>query len=146
MTLRVYLINNDGTTDFIDYGLESSNYKGILKTEIREDSTKVKAWSGSKYVGIPEIDHPPKPKTKKSNKKKIPEYEIFNYKVHDTERDYYWVSALCSNCNESCQVAIPQKQKIDKRGFRYLSCRKCGCEKSLHYAKWDGKKYRTVTK
>ncbi|MGI9567069.1 MAG: hypothetical protein ACR2LL_08675 [Nitrosopumilus sp.] len=143
MTLRVYLKQTDGETNFIDFGLNADNYDAVIKTEIREDSNKIKTYSGSKYVGIPEIDDPPKPKpTPKKQKTKtfLPEYEIFNYKVHDTDREYYWVSAVCSNCDESCQVAIPRKQKIDRRGFKYLFCPKCGVEKSLHYARWNHQK------
>lgn len=157
MGLRVYLQDNEGKTKFIDYGLEEKNYKAIIRTEIREEKSKIKTFSGSKWVGIPEIDErealqglvveqKSKPKPKKKNQ--IPQYEIFNFKVHDTDREYYWVSALCSNCLESSQVAIPRKQKIDKRGFKCLSCPKCNVEKSLNYARYDSvkKKYFMVGK
>ena len=147
MGLRVYLQDNEGDTSFIDYGLEGKNYKAIIRTEIREENSKVKTFSGSKWVGIPEIDEreslqDQKPKLKSKKKtNQIPEYEIFNYKIHDTDNDYYWVSTVCSNCLESTQVAIPRNQKIDKRGFKCLSCPKCSVEKSLYLAKYDhGKK------
>jgi len=136
MTLRVYFITNDGSTNYIDYDLVAKNYKGILKTEIREDFTKVKAWSGSKYVGIPEIDNPPIVKKSKES-----QYEIFNYKIHDTDREHYLVSALCSNCNETTQVVIQQKQKIYKKSFKSLVCPKCVVSGGLHYAIWNGIKY-----
>jgi len=148
MELRVYLILNNGKTDFIDYGLQGKNYRGILRTEIREDSSKVKTYSGSKYVGIPEIDDPVLDtsitKIKKKSKKHTTEYEIFNYKVHDTDRDYYWVSALCTNCLESCQVAIPRGEKIDKVALKKLACPKCGLKKSLNQAKWNGHEHVKV--
>lgn len=152
MGLRVYLKSIDGKTDFIDYGLNADNYDAVIKTEIRTETSKVKTYSGSKFVGIPEIDQQiinlEKPiiklKTIKNTKSKIPEYEIYNYKVHDTDREYYWVSALCSNCYENTQVAIPRKQKIDKRGFKCLFCPKCGVEKSLHLAKYDYQKKRYI--
>ena len=158
MGLRVYLQTNEGETDFIDYGLEGKNYKSIIRTEIREENSTVKAFSGSKYVGITEIDEKEvlqelvveqKPKIKSKKKtNQIPEYEIFNYKVHDTDREYYWVSVICSNCLNNSQVAIPRKQKIDKRGFKCLFCPKCGVEKSLHLARYDygKKKYLKVGK
>lgn len=150
MGLRVYLRQTDGKTHFIDYGLAAENYDGIIKTEIRTDLSTVKTYSGSKYVGIAEIDNPKSntiTKSKIKHKKKIPEYEIFNYKVHDTDREYYWVSSICSNCNESAQVAIPRKQKIDTRGFKSLFCPKCGIEKTLHYARYNytTKKYVKLT-
>jgi len=140
MTLRVYLRQPDGKTHFIDYGLNADNYDGIIKTELRTESSKVKTYSGSKWVGIPEIDHPitlTKTIHKNKQKKKLPEYEIFNHKVHDTDREYYWVSCVCSNCYHNTQAAIPRKQKIDKRGFKCLICPKCGVEKSLHYARYN---------
>ncbi len=158
MGLRVYLKDNENETTFIDYGLEGKNYKAIIRTEIREEKSKVKTYSGSKWVGIPEIDEKEglqqlvvKQKSKIKPKKKtnqIPEYEIFNYKVHDTDREYYWVSVICSNCNDNAQVAIPRKQKIDKRGFKCLFCPKCGIEKSLNLARYDygKKKYLKVGK
>jgi len=152
MGLRVYLQDNEGETSFIDYGLEETKYKAIIRTEIREEKSKVKTFSGSKYVGIPEIDQAedqkPKAKTKKKTTNEIPQYEIFDYKVHDTENEYYWVSAVCSNCLESTQVVIPRNEKIDKRGFKCLSCPKCSIEKSLHLARYDSvkKKYLMVGK
>lgn len=141
MGLRVYLKDNDGKTHFIDYGLDSSNYQAIIKTEIREESSKIKTYSGSKYVGIPEIDNPPKIKPNKKSKNKIPDYEIFDSDTHDTDTEYYWVSAICSNCNGTTQVAILKNDKVDKRGFRNLVCPKCLCVKTIHHAKWDGIKY-----
>ncbi len=83
-------------------------------------------------------------KVKEVNKNKIPEYQIFNSKFHNTETEYYWVSALCLNCIESTQVAIPRKEKLNDIGFKGLICPKCGSEKSLHHAVWDGKKYVRV--
>jgi len=158
MGLRVYLQDNDGAMSFIDYGLEGKNYKAVIRTEIREEKSKVKTFSGSKWVGIPEIDErealqdlvveqKPEHKSKKKTNK-IPQYEIFDYKVHDTDREYYWVSTICSNCLESTQVAIPRNQKIDKRGFKCLSCPKCSVEKSLHHARYDHgkKKYIRILK
>lgn len=152
MTLRVFFENKQGETEFQTWGLNAENIEAVLKTEVLEDSEKLKTWSGSKYVGLEEFDNPketPKKTIVKPKKKtKLPEYEIFNDKVHDTDREYYWVSALCSNCNDNAQVAIPRKQKIDKRGFKCLSCPKCGVEKSLNLARYDygKKKYFKVGK
>lgn len=145
MTLRVFLIDNDGNTSVHTYGLEAKNHKGILKTEILEDTMKVRAWSGSKFVGLAEFDDPPKPRVKKS-KSKTSKYEIFDWHNHDTDNKYYWVSALCSNCNESSQIAIPQGQKVDRNAIKKIPCGKCHCEKTLAYAKYDGHKYVRVGK
>ncbi len=71
------------------------------------------------------------------------EYQIFNYKYHETKLKFYWISALCGNCNESCQVAIPQKETVDPVKINQLLCPKCCC-KELHFAKWNGKSYEVI--
>jgi len=71
------------------------------------------------------------------------EYQIFNSKHHDTKLKFYWVSALCKNCYESCQVAIPQKEAVDFLKINQLLCPKCCC-KQLNFATWNGQKYEVV--
>lgn len=76
--------------------------------------------------------------------KKEIEYQIFNSKYHDTDTKWYWVSALCGNCNESTQVAIPQKQKVDQHKIADLVCPKCIVSNCLRFAKWNGKTYEVI--
>lgn len=143
MGLRVYLQTKDGKTDSITYGLAGENYTAVIKTEILEESEKVIAWSGSKYVGIPEIDNPqrtPKPKRKCH----VDEYVIFDYRKHDTDLEYYWVSALCSNCKESQQIAIKKHSKVSNTKIRKVRCPRCKLKNVLNHAVWDGHKYVTM--
>lgn len=139
MGLRVYLKDNDGKTDFIDYRLVGQNYQAVIRTEIREESSKVKTYSGSKWVGIPEIDErealqellvdPPK------------SYKIFDMVKDNTDRDVYWVSALCINCNHSQQISIPLRTKVNRNLINSMTCPRCKVPKSLRYAVWNGVKY-----
>ena len=139
MGLRVYLKDNNGKTDFIDYGLADRNFQSVIRTEIREDSSKVKTFSGSKWVGIPEIDE------QEALKELIVEtpksYKIFDMVKDDTDNKVYWVSALCTNCNQSKQIAIPLKTKVNRNLINSMTCPRCKVPKSLRYAVWNGVRY-----
>ena len=139
MGLRVYLQNNEGETTYIDYGLEGRNYKNIIRTEIREDSSQVKTFSGSKWVGIPEIDE------QEALKELVVEtpksYKVFNMREDDTKNKVYWVSALCTNCNQSQQISIPLKTKVNKNLINSMTCPRCKVPRSLRHAVWNGIKY-----
>ena len=143
MGLRVYLVDNDGKTDSITYGLAGENYKAILKTEILEETQQVKAWSGSKYVGIPEIDNPQATKQPK-RKQHTDNYAIYDWRKHNTELEYYWVSALCTNCLESQQIAIRKHNKVSNKKIKQVECPRCKQTNVLNHAKWDGHKYVLV--
>ena len=137
--LRVYLTDINGKTASHDYELDGSHYDKIIKTEILEETSKVKTWSGSKFVGIPEVDE-------QLEKEDDNQYEKFDYKIHDTDNHFYWVSALCSNCNETTQVTIKQGEKVNKLKIKNTPCGKCGCNKTLCQARYDGQKYVRMMK
>lgn len=142
MTLRVYLTDTSGSTGFIDYGLDSKNYSTIVKVEIREDKSTVKTWWDPTDVKFPKTDNS---KSKKKNSK-TNSYEIFDQKIHNTETEFYWISAICSNCNHSSQIAIPKGEALQYKKLYKTFCPKCGLLKTLHRAKWDGHQYKVVKK
>lgn len=139
MGLRVYLKDNDGKTDFIDYGLAGQNYQAVIRTEIREDSSKVKTFSGSKWVGILEIDEQEALKELLVESPKS--YKIFDMMKDDTDSKVYWVSALCVNCNHSQQISIPLKTKVNKNLINSMTCPRCKVPRTLRHAVWNGVKY-----
>lgn len=156
MTLRVYVEHDDGEKRFIDYGLEASTIKSVFKVEVLQDESKVKTWMGSKWTGIKSVDDELKArdkqeeiqKAKKLLEEKQPKskYEIYDYKKHDTDHIWYWVSALCTNCNNSRQIVIKKGEPIIPNQFKLLNCDRCGVKGSLRYARWDGHKYVIAVK
>jgi len=142
MTLRVYFEDEDGSVYSVEYGCDASKKAKIIKVELLTDVLKSKTWIGSKYVGIPEIDSElDKPKKKK---KKTENYEIFDSSVHDTDKNYYWISALCINCQNSAQIAIKKNAKVDRKKLKPLKCPKCKIKGSLRQARWNGHEYKVI--
>lgn len=140
MTLRVYLKDNDGKTSFIDYGINTENYQSVIKVELYLESSKLKSWMGSKYVGISSIDTPQKQKTSLKN------YDVFDLDKHDTDTEFYLASALCSNCNNTTQIAIKKGDKLQSKKLYTIACSKCTLLKTLRFAKWNGHEYKVIKK
>lgn len=135
MTLRVYLEDNDGKPHSIDYGLNGEDYQSIIKVEILEDSTKLKTWIGSKFVNISESPQSPKQQTTSK------QYEIFDIGLHDTDFKFYWITAMCSNCNQTSQLAIPKGEAVQTKKVSNTPCNRCKISKTLFRVKWNGKEY-----
>jgi len=140
MTLRVYLTDNTGETAFIDYGINAENYRSITKVELREETSKIK-----NILGVMEIETP-----KKSNiltsKIKLKNYEIFEPHKHDTDTEFYLMSALCTNCTDTSQIAIKKGEPCQSKKLHNTICPKCNLTKTLRFAKWKGHEYKVRKK
>jgi len=140
MTLRVYLKDHNGGTDFIDYGINAENYQSIIKVELREETSKVKNILGVIEIATPQRSNTLTPKTSLKN------YEIFESQKHDTDAEFYWMSALCSNCNNTSQIAIKKRESIQSKKLHNTICPKCNLIKTLRFAKWNGHEFKVTKK
>ena len=140
MTLRVYLRDNNGWTDFIDYGINAENYQSITKVELREETSKVKDILGVIEIKTPKRINTLTPKTNLKN------YEIFDSQKHDTDTEFYLMSVLCNNCNDTSQIAIKKGESIQSKKLHNTTCPKCNLIKTLRFAKWNGHEYKVTKK
>ncbi len=67
-----------------------------------------------------------------------PTYKQFDY---TTDGDYYWISALCSNCKDHSQIAILKGKKINSSRLLLMKCTRCKVVGTLHQAIWNGQMY-----
>lgn len=140
MTLRVYLKDNEGKTSFIDYGINAENYQSVIKVELYAEASKLKSILDSLEIETPKRSNTLTPKTSLKN------YEIFDLDKHDTDTKFYLASALCSNCNNTTQIAIKKGNKLQSKKLYTIACSKCTLVKTLRFAKWNGHEYKVMKK
>lgn len=80
----------------------------------------------------------------KEKQDKEPTYQEFDYKIHDTDKTHYWISAKCSNCRKDSQIAVKKGIKVNNARLSMLKCPFCELQKTLFHVEWDGKKYVRV--
>jgi len=68
-------------------------------------------------------------------------YSRFDYRIHNTEKTHFWISAKCSNCKKDSQIAIKKGVRVNKSRLQMLKCPFCELQKTLFQVEWDGKKY-----
>lgn len=72
-----------------------------------------------------------------NKKNKMPTYKKWEY----TDKDYYWVTVLCNNCNESSQLGILKGIPINKSRLNFIKCFRCEVKGKLVIAVWNGSRY-----